>query len=98
VEGELNDHIAGQTKPSLPRNQGVYVIYWPSWILQRNRRLASLFAHHKRKGSSVPFSKSQMPIKTRGDLLRGELAFALAKGVKIVRGLRRIPTYFGMGA
>jgi len=26
-----------------------------------------------------------MPIKTRGDLLRGELAFALAKAVKIVR-------------
>jgi hypothetical protein len=28
-----------------------------------------------------------MPIKTRGDLLHGELAFALAKAVKIVRGL-----------
>jgi hypothetical protein len=31
-----------------------------------------------------------MPIRTRGDLLRGELAFALAKAVKIVRGLRQV--------
>ncbi len=30
-----------------------------------------------------------MPIRTRGDLLRGELAFALTKAVKIVRGLRQ---------
>jgi len=30
-----------------------------------------------------------MAISTRGDLLRGELAFALAKAVKIVRGLRQ---------
>jgi hypothetical protein len=29
-----------------------------------------------------------MPIRNRGDLLRGELAFALAKAAKIVRGLR----------
>ena len=33
-----------------------------------------------------------MAIKTRGDLLRGELAFALAKAVKIVRGLRQALT------
>jgi len=33
-----------------------------------------------------------MPIKTRRDLLRGELAFALAKAVKIVRGLRQALT------
>jgi hypothetical protein len=30
-----------------------------------------------------------MPIKTRGDLLSGELAFALANAAKIVRGLRQ---------
>jgi hypothetical protein len=30
-----------------------------------------------------------MAIRTRGDLLRGELAFALAKAAKIVRGLRQ---------
>jgi len=33
-----------------------------------------------------------MPIKTRGDLLRLELTFALAKAVKIVRGLRQALT------
>lgn len=37
----------------------------------------------------VPFSNVRMPIRTRGDLLSGELAFALAKAVKIVRGLRQ---------
>jgi hypothetical protein len=30
-----------------------------------------------------------MPIKTRGDLLRLDLAMALSKAVKIVRGLRK---------
>ena len=40
----------------------------------------------------VLFSSARMPIKTRGDLLRGELAFALAKAVKIVRGLRQALT------
>lgn len=33
-----------------------------------------------------------MSIRTGGDLLRGELAFALAKAVKIVRGLRQALT------
>ena len=31
----------------------------------------------------------KMPIKTRGDLLRLDLAMALSKAVKIVRGLRK---------
>ena len=33
-----------------------------------------------------------MPVTTRGDLLRIELTFALAKAVKIVRGLRQALT------
>jgi hypothetical protein len=33
-----------------------------------------------------------MPVKTRGDILRIEIAYALAKAVKIVRGLRQALT------
>jgi len=40
----------------------------------------------------VLFSNVRMAIKTRGDLLRGELTFALAKAVKSVRGLRQALT------
>jgi hypothetical protein len=33
-----------------------------------------------------------MPVTTRGDILRTELTYALAKAVKIVRGLRQALT------